>query len=140
MFHSVCTTLMNPDFWKWVFVMCCAFDAPMQVLCLADQKSLVMDKLNYYVMQTNQMLPKYISDAEEHAGTLLMDSTLRMMDSQTSPAGLSDDEEDASENNSVEDINEDIDGDAELVNSDDNSDNKLQVLILLTLYFFLIHS
>ena len=110
----------------------------MQVLCLAEHKLLAMDKLNYYVMQTNQMLPKYISDAEEHAGTLLTDSTLRTMDSQTSPAGLSDDEEDASENNGVENINEDSDGDAELVNSDGDSDNEPQVLMLSSLYFFLI--
>ena len=73
------------------------------------------------------MLPKYISDAEEHAGTLLMDSTLRTMGSQTSPAGLSDDEEDASKNNSVEVINEDSDGDAESMTSDGDSDNEPQV-------------
>ncbi len=52
-FNSVCQVLMNPDFWKWTFVMCRALYAPMQVLCLADQKSPAMDKLNYYVLQTD---------------------------------------------------------------------------------------
>ena len=28
----------DPEFWKWEFVMCHALYAPMQVLCLADQK------------------------------------------------------------------------------------------------------
>jgi hypothetical protein len=52
-FHSVCQLLMNPNFWKWAFVMCRALYAPMQVLCLADQKMPAMDKLNYYVLQTD---------------------------------------------------------------------------------------
>jgi hypothetical protein len=52
-FDSVCQVLMNPDFWKWTFVMCRALYAPMRVLCLADQKSAAMDKLNYYVLQTD---------------------------------------------------------------------------------------
>jgi hypothetical protein len=30
-FNSVCQVLMNPDFWKWAFVMCCALYAPMRV-------------------------------------------------------------------------------------------------------------
>jgi len=53
-FDSVCQVLMNPDFWKWTFVMCCALYAPMRVLRLADQKSAAMDKLNYYVLQTDR--------------------------------------------------------------------------------------
>ncbi len=36
--HSVCQVLMNPNFWKWAFVMCHALYAPMGVLCLTDQK------------------------------------------------------------------------------------------------------
>jgi len=36
-FQSVCQVLMNPDFWKWIFVMCRALYAPMRVLRLADQ-------------------------------------------------------------------------------------------------------
>jgi hypothetical protein len=52
-FHANCTILMNPDFWKLVFVMCCALYAQMRVLHLADQKTPAMDKLNYYVLQTD---------------------------------------------------------------------------------------
>ncbi len=59
---------MNPDFWQYLFVMCRASYAPMRVLWLADQKLLAMDKLYYYVIQTDQMLLKYIVDAEERGG------------------------------------------------------------------------
>ncbi len=52
-FHLVCTVLMNPEFWKWAFVMCRALYAPMQVLYLADQKSPAMDKLFFYVLQAD---------------------------------------------------------------------------------------
>ena len=52
-FHADCTILMNPDFWKLVFVMCRVLYAPMRVLCLAGQKTLAMDKLFYYVLQTD---------------------------------------------------------------------------------------
>ncbi len=58
--HSVCTVLMNPEFWKWAFVMCCALYAPMRVLCLADRKLPAMDKLYFYVLQTDPMLSKYV--------------------------------------------------------------------------------
>ncbi len=38
-FHSITGVLMNPDFWRYLFVMCRALYAPMRVLRLADQKS-----------------------------------------------------------------------------------------------------
>ena len=34
-FNSVCQVLMNPDFWKWAFVMCRALHAPMRAFRLA---------------------------------------------------------------------------------------------------------
>ena len=42
--------LMNLEFWKLLFVMCCALYAPMRLLWLADQKTPAMDKLYYYVL------------------------------------------------------------------------------------------
>jgi hypothetical protein len=62
----------------------------MQVLRLADQKSPSMDKLNYYVLQTDQMLAMYCKDAEERGVGLLTAPTIRAMDCSPS-AGLSDD-------------------------------------------------
>ena len=36
-FSSVCQVLMNPDFWKWAFVMCRALHAPMRAFRLATK-------------------------------------------------------------------------------------------------------
>ena len=36
-FNSVCQVLMNPDFWKWAFVMCRALHAPMRAFRLATK-------------------------------------------------------------------------------------------------------
>jgi hypothetical protein len=111
-FLSVCLVLMNPDFWKWTFVMCCALYAPLRVLCLADQKSAAMDKLNYYVLQTDRMLALYCKDAEERGNGLLTPTTIKAMDCLTS-SGLSDDS--GSEHEAIDDgaksVNEDDDDD-----------------------------
>ena len=56
---------MSDDFWKYLFVMCRALYAPMRVLRLADQKSPAMDKLYYFVLQTDRMLPLWLDDAEQ---------------------------------------------------------------------------
>jgi hypothetical protein len=60
--------------------MCRALYAPMRVLCLADQKMPAMDKLNYYVLQTDRMLTLYCKDAEEPSDGLLTANTIRAMD------------------------------------------------------------
>ena len=114
-FPSVCLVLMNPDFWKWTFVMCRALYAPMRVLRLADQKSAAMDKLNYYVLQTDRMLALYCEDAEERGNGLLTPSTIKAMDCSTS-AGLSDD--------SGSEYGENDDG-AESVNEEDDDDDSI---------------
>ena len=121
-FHSITGVLMNPDFWRYLFVMCRALYAPMRVLRLADQKSPAMDKLYYYVIQTDQMLLKYIADAEESGGVLLTESTLEGMKSQS--AGISDDdmEDESDGDDDVEEVDEES-GD------DDDSDNEKQVLM-----------
>jgi hypothetical protein len=88
MFHSDCAILMNPDFWKLLFVMCRALYAPMRVLRLADQKTPAMDKLYYYVLQTDRMLPIYLQEAEDLCKQFLTNETLSAMD-RPSTAGLS---------------------------------------------------
>jgi hypothetical protein len=124
-FHSITAVLMNPDFWRYLFVMCSALYAPMRVLCLDDQKLPAMDKLYYYVLQTDRMLLKYIVDAEERGGggVLLTESTLEAMDSRSS-AGISDDdnEDESDSDDDVEEVDEES-GD------DDDSDNEQQVLM-----------
>ena len=46
-----------------------------------------MDKLNYYVLQTDQMLAIYCKDAEEHGAGLLTSLTIKAMDCLTSAGG-----------------------------------------------------
>ena len=86
-FHGDCNVLMNPDFWNVLFVMCRALYAPMRVLRLADQKVPAMDKLYYYVMQTDRMLPMYIADAEKITAKFFSGQTLVAME-RNSSAGL----------------------------------------------------
>ena len=70
---------MNKDFWKYLFTMCHALYAPMRVLCLADQKTPAMDKLHYFVYQTDDILPKYLAKAEEDSECLLFDNSFLLM-------------------------------------------------------------
>ena len=114
MFHSVCQVLMNPNFWKWAFAMCRALYAPMQVLCLADQKMPAMDKLNYYVLQTDPMLTLYCKDAEECGDGLLTANTIRAMDCSPSASLSNDSGSDSDKNDGIESVNNDNDGDGSI--------------------------
>ena len=87
-FNTDCAILMNPEFWKLLFVMCHALYAPMRVLRLADQKTPAMDKLYYYVLQTDRMLPKYLEEAENLANKFLNNDNAMAM-ARPSTAGLS---------------------------------------------------
>ena len=140
-FHSVCQVLMNPDFWKWTFVICRALYAPMRVLCLADQKSAAMDKLNYYVLQTDRMLAMYCKAAEERGAGLLTPSTIRAMDCSTS-AGSSADENLGSEHeeNGVDDGDDNDSNSAQSsatknINDDGSDDEEQQVFFMWTFAF-----
>jgi hypothetical protein len=82
----------------------------MPVLCLDDQKLPSMDKLNYYVLQTDQMLALYCKDEEERGVGLLTAPTIRAMDCLSS-AGLSDDSRSEHEDNGVDSMNNNYDGD-----------------------------
>ncbi len=82
----------------------------MRVLCLADQKMPAMDKLNYYVLQTDQMLTLYCKDAEERGDGLLTANMIRAMDCLPS-AGLSDESgSDSDENDGIESVKDNNDG------------------------------
>jgi hypothetical protein len=102
-FEVEATVLMHEDFWKYLFVMCRVLNAPMCVLRLADQKTPAMDKLYYYVLQADRMLPKWLTDAEEHGKHLMSSAIWRAMqssrlcsesDSELSGTDDSDDSED----------------------------------------------
>ena len=118
-FHTVTSVLNDPTFWKWLFVMCRALYAPMRLLRLADQKTPAMDKLFYYVSQTDRMLPKYLKDVEERSASLLSEATLNAIDTSTFSAGVSDDDSDGSDTDD-DDNEEPGSDDAESVESNDS--------------------
>jgi hypothetical protein len=118
--------------------MCRALYAPMQVLCLADQKLPAMDKLNYYVLQTDRMIAMYCKDAEARGVGLLTPTSIMAMKCLTS-AGLSDDSGSEHDENGVESVNDDNDDDDTISmqsythnsNDDDISDDDEQQIYLL---------
>ena len=132
-FQSVCQVLMNPDFWKWTFVMCRALYAPLRVLRLADQQTPAMDKLHYYVLQTDRMLEMYVADAEERSVGLLTSATIRAMDCSRSAHSSDDsmsDLEDFEENEGDDDDDDSDDDDSVMqftqnsnTNDNDSSDD-----------------
>jgi hypothetical protein len=68
--------LNNDSFWLYLFLMCRVLYAPMRVLCLADQQTVSMDKLYFYVLQTDPMLIKWLPDCKKKATELLRDTSL----------------------------------------------------------------
>jgi hypothetical protein len=63
--------LENNEFWEFPFTLCHSLYAPMGILQLADQKIPTMDKLHYYVCQTDKLLAKYVKIAEVDSGHIL---------------------------------------------------------------------
>jgi len=79
-----------------------------------------MDKLFYYVSQTDRMLPKYLGDVEERSASLMSDATINAIDTSTFSAGVSDDDSDGSDDDDGD--NESGGDDAESVESDDSGE------------------
>ena len=120
--------------------MCRALYAPMRLLRLADQKSAAMDKLYYYVLQTDRMLAIYCKEAEERGAALLTPYTIRVMNCSTS-AGLSDEDSGGEhEGNGVNDNDDDEDSIsaqslASQDTNDDSSDDDEQQVFMPTFAF-----
>ena len=124
--------LLREDFWKYLFVMCHALYAPMRLLHLANQKVAAIDKLYYYVLQTDRMLPFWLNDAEQHAVYLMTDEmeqafegeddTVNVNGNNVDEVGSSDDNNDDDEDSSTA-----VDEDAE-EEEDDDSDEQAESL------------
>jgi len=52
----------------------------MRLLRLADQKIAAMDKVYYYVLQTDRMLPFWLKDAQKHAAYFITDEIVRVFE------------------------------------------------------------
>ena len=75
-FKEECCVLKNNNFWMYLFLMCHVLFAPMRVLCLSNQQTASMDKLYFYVLQTDRILLKWLPDCKNKSKELLRDSTL----------------------------------------------------------------
>ena len=80
-----------------------------------------MDKLFYYVSQTDRMLPKYLGDVEAHSASLMSDATINAIDTSTFSAGVSDDDSDGSDTDD-DDNEEPGSDDDESVESNDSGE------------------
>ena len=125
-FKEECCVLNNDNFWMYLFLMCRVLYAPMRVLRLADQQTASMDKLYFYVLQTDRMLMKWLPDCEKKSTELLRDTSLSQVmtncdadidwgsntkeedDEDNDDEGSDDDEDDSSlERDEEEDIEDD---------------------------------
>jgi hypothetical protein len=113
-FRREVIVLENNEFWKYLFTLCCSLYAPMHILWLANQKIPTMDKLHYYVCQTDKLLAKYVKIAEVDSGHIELDKSMENMRFMTN---MNDQYTNKSDNkdNSNDDV-EDIDPGDKLVN------------------------
>jgi hypothetical protein len=111
--------LNNDNFWLYLFVMCSALYAPMHVLRLADQQVPGMEKLYYYVLQTDWMLLRWLPDAEIRVLMLRRDGTYNAM-TNTDEHVFDEEATDSSDNDDKE---EDTDDDSDCLVRDDDVDN-----------------
>ena len=96
-----------------------------------------MDKLYYYVLQTDHMLAMYFKEADDRGVALLTAPTIRAMDCSTS-AGLSDEDLGSKDENNGVDDNDDNDEDdsisaqfsaTENINDNGSDDDDQQVFM-----------
>jgi hypothetical protein len=114
------TFVLNSDnFWLYLFVMCRALYSPMRVLRLADQQVPGMEKLYYYVLQTDRMLLRWLPDAEMRVLVLHRDGTYNAMTNMDEYVF----DEEAADSSGNDDEEEDSDDDEDHLVRDDNVDN-----------------
>ena len=101
----------------------------MRILCLADKKTAVMDKLYYFVLQADHILPKYLKLAEQTEDSWVTDKHKKVMDGTDDLASQEVDDADEVEFEFIDDdeeedllneAREDVDADDEEEDSDDD--------------------
>ncbi len=110
--------------------MCRTLYAPMHVLRLADQQVPGMEKLYYYILQTDWMLLRWLPDAEIRVLVLRCDGTYNAMTNTdeyvfdkevADSSGNNDKEEDSDDDNDHLVRDDNVDNDADEESEDDNS-------------------
>jgi hypothetical protein len=119
-FKSESFVLNNDNFWLYIFVMCYALYAPMRVLRLADQQVPGMEKLYYYILQTDWMLLRWLPDAEMRVSALRRDGTYNHAMNNMEEYVF---DEEAADSSGDDHKEEDSDDDDDCLVRDDNVDN-----------------
>ena len=103
-FKSIANLIMHPRLPEFFFSSSRAVYAPMRILRLADQKVPAMDHQEFYVRQTDVMLPRYLGEVEAIAAELLTEETQTMLNATNDTASENYDEEnsDSDEDSSEE--------------------------------------
>ena len=121
-FQDIARVLMAEEFWVYLFLMCRALYAPMRLLRLADQKVPAMDKLHYFVMQANRIMPKYLFEAEHHSASLT-EGIKDIIKDTTDLASQKVEGEEQGEDEVEYDVDSDDDDDNEEMSDDDDSES-----------------
>ena len=125
--HDFKNIIQSDDFWKYLFTMCHALYSSMHVLHLADQQNPAMDKLHFYVFQTDTNLLKYLRQASTDAQLCTNTRILSLMS--TCEKGVdvnNDDDKDLSSDNEVDDgaSKFSVDSNESELEDTDDEDNK----------------
>ena len=112
-FKDASEIVMMDDFWSYVFVLCRTLYAPMRVLCLADQKTPAMDKLYFYTLQTDIILPKYLDELEKQSNYFLTTTTARVMGNIQSAGNSSGSDNDEDDDDGHDESSTDTDNEEE---------------------------
>ncbi len=126
-FKAAAAIIGNDNFWKDLFLMCCALYAPMRVLRVADLKTPAMDKLYFYVLQADHMLLQYLKEAEEHVRKgAITELTLNALTLANSMSHQEEDENELDISSVVESNSSDDDSDSsdDLDDKEENKDNE----------------
>ena len=72
-FKDLAKVILDEDVWVWMFLLARGVYAMMRILHLADQKTAAMDKLYYYIKQSDRVAPLYLAQAETYRDKLNFD-------------------------------------------------------------------
>ena len=123
-FLDIARVILTEDFWVLLFLLCRAVYPQLRILRLADQKVPAMDKLGYFIAQSNQLTPQFLQKAEEHLDKLSVGIS-QIIESTDDVASEELDEEESSDEESsdeddilggVVDVDEDADFEGAEVN------------------------
>jgi hypothetical protein len=142
-FKEECFVLNNDNFWLYLFLMCGVLYALMHLLHLANLQSAAMDKLHFYVLQTDRMMVRWLPDCKQKSKELLKDISLRQVIStcdidvdranneEIADADNDDDKEGGDDSLNNDDLDLDIDDEEEDEEKDDAFDFLSQSKYLL---------